>query len=400
MSSLRELATVHYGKSPDGFRAEESNIPIIGTGGRYGFSTKPLFDGPLVVVARKGTLGNPTFSGGGSWVVDTAYAVIPYEGVDAKWLYYSLSNFNLETLNEATGVPSISRDYLYRVEFTTPSLPEQREIARILTTVDNLIEKTEALITKYQAIKQGMMYNLFTRGVDENGYLRPTYEETPYLYKQSVLGWIPKAWELCRLHTCCALKGGFAFRSADFVNEGVRLVRIGNLFNRELDFSRDPVFLPHAFIAQYPEFVVRAGDILISLTGTFGKQDYGFAVRVPDYTDVCLLNQRVAKFSITGSLLPDFLIRVLQSQSYLERLYSLPGGTKQANLTNQQVLSVLVPVPDVAEQCRIGETFKSIDSRIIREKRVLDKVTYLKSGLVQDLLTGKVRVMVDEPEGQ
>ena len=77
-----------------------------------------------------------------------------------------------------------------------PDPPEQRKIARILTTLDNLIEKTEALIAKYQSIKQGMMHDLFTRGVDESGRLRPTHEQAPDLYKQSELGWIPKEWEV------------------------------------------------------------------------------------------------------------------------------------------------------------------------------------------------------------
>jgi type I restriction enzyme S subunit len=59
------------------------------------------------------------------------------------------------------------------MDFPVPPPSQQRKIARILTTVDNLIEKTEALIAKYQAIKQGMMHDLFTRGVDEHGHLRP-----------------------------------------------------------------------------------------------------------------------------------------------------------------------------------------------------------------------------------
>ena len=86
-----------------------------------------------------------------------------------------------------------------------PSLLEQRKIARILTTLDNLIEKTEALIAKYQAIKQGMMHDLFTRGVDAHGHLRPPQAEAPDLYKQSELGWIPKEWEV---HPCGSLCSG------------------------------------------------------------------------------------------------------------------------------------------------------------------------------------------------
>ena len=79
---------------------------------------------------------------------------------------------------------------------TCPPLPEQRKIAKILTTVDNLIEKTEALIAKYQSVKQGLMQDLFTRGLDQHGHLRPPYAEAPELYNKSELGWIPREWEV------------------------------------------------------------------------------------------------------------------------------------------------------------------------------------------------------------
>ena len=81
-----------------------------------------------------------------------------------------------------------------------PPLPQQRKIAQILTTCDAVIEKTEAAIAKYQAMKQGMMHDLFTRGIDVNtSKLRPKQDDAPELYKESELGWIPKEWEVEKL---------------------------------------------------------------------------------------------------------------------------------------------------------------------------------------------------------
>ena len=79
---------------------------------------------------------------------------------------------------------------------TSLRLPEQRKIARILSTVDDLIERTEALIAKYRAIKQGLMHDLLTRGVDASGRLRPPREEAPGLYRESAVGWVPREWEI------------------------------------------------------------------------------------------------------------------------------------------------------------------------------------------------------------
>ena len=208
--SLRNLSTIEYGASPKEIRSNDyTSIGIYGTGGLVGSATKPLFHGPLVVVARKGTLDKPLFISGDCWVIDTAYAVLPNANVDAKWLYYNLLKYDLKKLNESTGVPSISRDYLYRVTFETFPLPEQRKIARILSTVDAVIEKTEAAIAKYKAIKSGMMRDLFTRGIDlKTGKLRPMYEDAPELYKQSDFGWMPKEGEVVRIGEFSSIKGG------------------------------------------------------------------------------------------------------------------------------------------------------------------------------------------------
>ena len=123
------------------------------------------------------------------------------EDGDAEFIYHVSLSPELRTkaiafFSGSAGQQRVSKDFFDRYELDLPPKPEQRKIARILTTLDNLIEKTEALIAKYQSIKQGMMHDLFTRGVDESARLRPTHEQAPDLYKQSELGWIPKEWDI------------------------------------------------------------------------------------------------------------------------------------------------------------------------------------------------------------
>lgn len=193
---LRNLADVHYGASPFEVLVDESDIPVLGTGGPYGHASHALFAGPAVIVPRKGSLGNPQFVRIPFWPSDTTYAVLAKSGVDPQWLYYSLDAYDLTKLNEATGVPSISRELLYRIAIETPSFTEQLRIAEILSTLDETIEQTEALIAKYQQIKVGLMHDLFTRGVTADGHLRPPHAQVPHLYKQSLLGWIPNEWHI------------------------------------------------------------------------------------------------------------------------------------------------------------------------------------------------------------
>ena len=140
---LRNVADVHYGRSPAEVLVDSSEIPVLGTGGTYGHASRLLFPGPAIVVPRKGSLGNPQFVATPFWASDTTYAVVPKSKIDAKWLYYSLDAFDLTKLNEATGVPSINRDWLYRISFETLSCSERHHVAVILTTLDETIEQTE-----------------------------------------------------------------------------------------------------------------------------------------------------------------------------------------------------------------------------------------------------------------
>src|SRR5262249_11288823 len=117
-----------------------------------------------------------------------------------RFLFYYLSapHFRPEITRYEKGSaqPGLNLSDVERLTIKYPPLPQQCRISEILSTVDETIEQTEALIAKYQQIKAGLMQDLFTRGVTFHGKLRPTRFEAPQLYKESLLGWIPKEWEV------------------------------------------------------------------------------------------------------------------------------------------------------------------------------------------------------------
>ena len=191
-SSLRDLADIEYGADHKHVNDIDGAYPIYGTGGVMGMAREYLYEGPFILVGRKGTLGNPRYSDSPGWVIDTAYCVRPKKGIDAKWLFYNLCNFDLKSLNEATGVPSISRDYLYRVKFRKMNYPEQRRIAEVLSTVDNLIEKTESLIAKQEASLAGLKADLISKGLEKGAQLRKGPKESAATYFQTKFGAVPK----------------------------------------------------------------------------------------------------------------------------------------------------------------------------------------------------------------
>lgn len=394
-NSLRELAEIHYGASPNGFRSDDSPFPIFGSSGHLGWANTPLFEGPLVVVARKGTLGNPSYSSSACWVIDTAYAVIPKSEVNAKWLYYNLLNFNLESLNEATGVPSISRDYLYCVTFETPSPHKQRKIAKILTTLDNLIEKTESLIAKYQAIKQGMMHDLFTRGVDENGQLRPPQSEAPHLYKQSPLGWIPSEWSFSTLGSVSerVIVGLALSVTGSYREKGVPLIRNQNI-RRGFFEDDDMLHLDPDFAALFPSKKLMSGDVLTVRTGA----NVGDTARLPEKYVGCLTFTTLITTPMKRELFSPYLVNYLDSALGLFELNRLLVGGGKENLNVGEFVQLRIPLPGVGEQETCVAGMASVTSKLESERTLLFKMKATRIGLIQDLLTGKVPVTPDEAE--
>lgn len=209
---------------------------------------------------------------------------------------------------------------------------------------------------------------------------------------------VPRDWRIGSLSELADTVMGYAFKSTDFTPNGIPLLRMGNLYQNTLDFERSPVFLPTTFKDEYKRFVVKPGDLVMSMTGTMGKRDYGFTVEIPKSAPESLLNQRVMKFVPKGNTSPGFLLNLLRSEIILSRLYSFPGGTKQANLSAKQVQELPAPIPPYPEQRKIAAILSTWDKAISTTEQLLANSQQQKKALMQQLLTGKKRLLDEKGE--
>jgi len=178
---------------------------------------------------------------------------------------------------------------------------------------------------------------------------------------------------------------GNAFKSSDFVESGIQLVRMGNLYQSELQLNRMPVYLPAFFSEEHSKFLVKPLDLMMSMTGTVGKKDYGFIVQVPQSCKLLLLNQRVIKIASRENCVKDFLLQLLKNESLLNKLYSLSGGTKQANLSAQHLKDLEIKFPSLPEQQKIADCLSSLDELIAAQTQKIDTLKTHKKGLMQQL---------------
>lgn len=381
------------------------DVPYYGANGQQGWIDDYLFDEPLILLAEDG--GNfeqydrrPIAYRiyGPSWVNNHAHILRGRDGWIQDFIFYCLEHKDITPFINGGTRSKLNQSELRQITIQAPHVGEQRKIARILATLDNLIEKTEALIAKYQSIKQGMMHDLFTRGVDSSGQLRPTHEQAPDLYKQSELGWIPKEWEVMELKELYGNPirdfGSFSMTNLiTFLETGVpfiksEMIEVGSIKWDNVFYISERV---HGLLNKSH---VRKGDILFSKIGSA----LGKAVIYDGSRGVCNSNAAIAKIRVdnqkaTTPFVASYLNHNIAQTQFKNMVVSL---LPRINLGD--ISSLLTPVPSVQEQRTIDGKLEALDSTIATERRLLAKHKKAKSGLMQDLLTGKVRVKVHEAE--
>lgn len=285
----------------------------------------------------------------------------------------------------------LSYQSIARTPIRLAPLSQQQRIADILSTVDEAIEQTEALIAKARQIKTGLMHDLFTRGVTPDGKLRPPRKEAPQLYKKSPLGWIPKEWAFDHLSELATRIVDGVHHTPSYIEHGVPFVTVKNLTgSRSIDFD-DLNFISHR---DHQEFIRRAdpkvGDVLVTKDGTLGVSRL-----VESWHPEFSIFVSVALLRPLGSRLrPQMLHIFFDSGAYERQLGHLSAGTGLKHIHLEHFRRFVIPLPGVDEQDRIGSMAGLIESKLQVEERQLDKLRKAKHGLMQDLLTGHVSVVV------
>lgn len=273
-----------------------------------------------------------------------------------------------------------------------PSIQEQTTIAAFLndktSKIDQAIAIKQRQIDLLKERKQILIHNAVTQGVNPNVKLKDSGVKW--------IGEIPVHWEVKKLKNFVRIKGGFAFDSSKFRDQGVQIIKIANTYMNELCLDRQPTFVDLSCLDSHKDWIVSKNDILMSLTGTLGKKDYGFAILI-DTNERFLLNQRVAKLEVKAGFEASYILNILHSDMYLNQLYMLPSGTKQANLSNDNVINIKVAFPNSkVERESILLFIKKTNSKIFKaidlKAKEIEKLKEYKTSLINSVVTGKVKV--------
>lgn len=289
------------------------------------------------------------------------------------------TRFKNELLKDAFGSaqPNVSPKDIENVIWDFPSFKEQQHIAKILSTADAVIEKTRAAIAKYKAIKQGMLQDLFTRGIDLNtNKLRPCYQDAPHLYKESKLGMIPREWEVEKI--------GKIFRFNQGVQCPVELQKLHQgenevRFIRIIDLTNEGE--PPRYIADPgSQYHINSNDLFMVRYGSPGLVGYGYEG---------VIANNLFRIISTGELeiLNSFYRYYLTSIN--DKLTALSASTTMPAINFDSLNKLHVIYPQIFEQVEIEKRIKAIDKKFQTEQNYLQKMQSLKKGLMEDLLSGR-----------
>lgn len=303
----------------------------------------------------------------------------------------------LHRRSQGSTFAAVSTNDVRTVPIPTFALAKQNEIAAILAAADTAIEKTEALIAKFQHVKAGLMHDLFTRGVLPNGHLRPIGTSV-----QTSFGKIPSEWrlgsilELADSQRQPILTGPFGadLGSTDFVAEGIPVLRIGNVQQGRLDLE-DLLHVSTRKAATLSRYRVREGDLLFARQGaTTGRNALADAC-VEGY----LINYHIIRVALDHErCAPLFVETAFANEIIMRQVERDKGRGTREGINTAQLMSLEFPIAPLPEQRLIAKILSKHNTFLRAAVSEMQSLQMKKLGLMQDLLTGKVPVKVGAGE--
>jgi len=377
---VRNVRTASYGQVSKGFTSFQNGDVLVA-------KITPCFEngkGGFVHGLRNGVgFGSTEF-----------YVFRARKNSSPKFLYQftNSEDFRIKGAANMTGSAGQRRvptEYLKSLDVAFPPLPEQQKIATILSSVDDVIEKTRAQIDKLKDLKTGMMQELLTKGIGSGGVPHSEFKDSP-------VGKIPKNWEITAVETLLS-DSQYPMRSGPFgssllkkelIDQGIPLLGIDNVHVEHFrtSFKR---FVTREKFEELKRYAVFPGDVMVTIMGTVGR-----CCVVPEGVGKALSSKHVWTITLDSEkYIPDLLCWQINFANWVEQQFKNESqGGVMDSISSRTLKRLIVPVPPMDEQVEIANVYRSLIKCIKEKQSKLSALEHLKKALMQDLLTGKVRV--------
>lgn len=338
-----------------------------------------------VILSICATIGRPIIVGVNACIHD---GFVWFDKLKASidreyWYYFLLSKEEFLSGQRQSGTQgNLNTSIVAELECPLPPLPEQTKIAAILSSVDDVIEKTRAQIDKLKYLKTGMMQELLTKGIGHTEF------------KDSPVGRIPASWKVLPLEELCTkVSVGIASSTTHaYASSGVPLLRNQNILPNAIRRT-DVLYISREFSDENASKKIKEGDVLTVRTGY-----PGISAVVPKEFDGCHSFTTLISRPRKSLLNCHYLSLLINSDYGKHFVVGGQAGGAQQNLNATTLKTFPVPLPPLAEQVAIYDAANSISAKVALAEKKYRSLVHTKKALMQDLLTGKVRVNVDQKE--
>jgi type I restriction enzyme S subunit len=361
---LKYFAEINNGKDPSAVREESGKFPIYGSGGIFGRSNEYLYEGPSVLLGRKGTINNPQFVNEPFWAVDTAFYTKIKTGISPKFFYYLCQTLRFDLLSYGSAVPSMTQSVLNEQKLAKPSLEEQSILSQYLdykiSLIDSLISKNNQLIQLLEEKKQATINQAVTKGLNPNVKM-----------KDSGIEWIreiPEHWELIKIKYVAELKSGDSITSERIYESGDYPVYGGNGTRGFTD--------SYTHSGEYP-LIGRQGALCGNINyskGKFWASEHAVVVSPKTPLNTYWIGE---------------LLRMMNLNQY-------SVSAAQPGLSVERINNLHIPVPSLTEQGDIAKlvfdlisNIESISHKLTRQNNLLQEY---RQALISNAVTGKIDV--------
>lgn len=401
---LVHVADIRMGQSPDSTYVQEGTeqgVPFLQGNAEFGVkypTAKYSCIQPPRIAEPGSSLISVRAPVGETNIADQTYCI--GRGLSAvsfhrygEVLGRELLNFHakdLDKVSQGTTFAAISGNELKSLLIA--EIPEQEAavLETILDTLDTQIQKTEALIAKLKKVKEGLLHDLLTRGIDENGQLRPSPEQAPELYKESPLGLIPREWDALSIGQLSVMVTSGSRGWAEYYSDsGDLFIRSQNVRMGVIDLTDQQYVIPPCD-GEGQRTSVSPCDLLVTITGN----SVGNVAHLQEgWNRAAFVSQHVGLIRFLQPELSKFAeIFLVKGAPGNGQLLDAQYGQSKPGLSLDNLKSIVIPIPPQHERDGLAGRIESIKARISAEKVSLDKLNIQKSGLMDDLLTGRVRV--------
>ncbi|HCY0673107.1 TPA: restriction endonuclease subunit S [Staphylococcus aureus] len=357
---LGDLIKVNSGK--DYKHLEKGDIPVYGTGGYMTSVSEPLSEIDAVGIGRKGAINKPYLLEAPFWTVDTLFYCTPKKETDILFILSLFRKINWKVYDESTGVPSLSKQTINKINRFVPSNKEQQKIGEFFIKLDRQIELEEQKLELLQQQKKGYMQKIFSQELrfkDENGNDYPNWEEKKIedIASQVYGGGTPNT------------------KIKEFWNGDIPWIQSSDVKVNDLILRQCNKFISKNSIELSSAKLIPANSIAIVTRVGVGK--------------LCLVEFDYATsqdFLSLSSLKYDKLYSLYSLLYTMKKISANLQGTSIKGITKKELLDSIIKIPhNLEEQQKIGDLFYKIDKYISFNKCKIEILKSLKQGLLQKI---------------